>query len=93
MPAPIYSRGLANQDKRDYQNAIADFTHAIKLDPKNAAAYQRARLLLSAACNDDEHAFQDFDQAIKLNPNFGAAYYNRGMAHYERRELDPPSPT
>ena len=32
-------RGLAYYDKRDYDNAIADYDQAIRLDPNNAKAF------------------------------------------------------
>ncbi len=34
-----FNRGLARQEKREFEPAIADFSRAITLDPKNAAAY------------------------------------------------------
>ena len=35
----LVNRGNALADKKEYERAIADFTEAIRLDPKNAYAY------------------------------------------------------
>ena len=39
MPRAFNSRGLAYDDKRDYDRAIADFDQAIKLNPNDALVY------------------------------------------------------
>jgi tetratricopeptide (TPR) repeat protein len=62
------------------KEVISDFTHAIKLDPDNPAAYIRrgAALLFSGA--DYDSFIKDFNQAIKLDPNNVEAYIWRGLS-------------
>jgi tetratricopeptide (TPR) repeat protein len=65
--------------KKDYDRALADHERAIKVDPKNPAAYMnRGNTYL--AKQDYERAVADFDQAIKLNPKYAEAFFNRGIA-------------
>jgi Tfp pilus assembly protein PilF len=60
-------RGLAQESKNDYTRAIADFTQAIKVDPKNVAAYdERASAYEFTGAHD--RALADIAQAIKLDP-------------------------
>ncbi len=60
--------------------ALADFEQAIKINPKNADAYNGR-----ASCNDDlgkkDLALADYTKAIELNPELAAAYMGR-MAIY-----------
>ncbi len=67
-PAPGYSRGLAERDKRDCQKAIADFSQAIKLDAEERRRLQRPRRLLRRASTTTTTPSQDFDAALKLRP-------------------------
>ena len=66
--------------------AIQDFSQAIKLDPKNAAALYSRGLTYS---NDGQwdRAIQDYDEAIKLNPNDVRALSNRGNAYLAERSI------
>lgn len=36
---PYYSEGKAHHEKGEYEEAIEDFTEAIRLDPNHAGAY------------------------------------------------------
>ncbi len=60
--------------------ALADFEQAIKINPKNADAYNGR-----ASCNDDlgkkDLALADYTKAIELNPELATAYMGR-MAIY-----------
>ncbi len=72
----------------DYDQAIADFDHAIRI----------AHTLLVDACNgrgnayigkgDYDNAIADFDRAIFLSPNDVSGYYNRGIAHGQKGDYD-----
>ena len=65
--SPIYHRGLAYRDKRDYDRAINDFSQAIRLDGRNAAAFDN-RGLAYRMKGDLERALADFDQAVRIDP-------------------------
>jgi TonB family protein len=58
-------RGTGRDGKHDYAGAIADFTAAIGLDPKNADAYDR-RSDAYKALGDTTHAAEDRAKANEL---------------------------
>ena len=62
----------------EYQEAIDDYTSAIKINPDDADAYVNRG---AAYHNLGKHqeAIDDFNTAIKINPDYAKAYYNRGM--------------
>ena len=64
--------GSDKYDKGDLDGAIADYTHAIALDPKLAKAYYN-RGLARYDKGDLSSAIADYDQAIKLNPGYALA--------------------
>jgi lipoprotein NlpI len=65
--------------KGDHDKAIADFDEALKLDPKNASAYNN-RGNAKNEKGDADGAVEDFNAAIKQNARYAAAYFNRGNA-------------
>jgi tetratricopeptide (TPR) repeat protein len=85
--ARCYERGVASLDRKDHDRAIADFTEAIRCNPKHAAAYHnRGAAYLDK--KDYDHAIADYDQVIALNPKLAAAYTNRGHAYRAKGLLD-----
>jgi len=81
--AAAYSnRGLAYQDLKQYQKAVADYSQAIKLDPAYAAAYNN-RGNSYYALNEYQLALNDFNQSLKLKPQNANAYLNRGLVFYQ----------
>ena len=67
-----------------WDEAIADYTGVIRLDPKNADAYA-GRGYAHAMKGDQGKAIADYNEAIRLNPKFADAYYDRGSAYVEKR--------
>ncbi len=74
-----YKRGVAKGELQDYRGAIADFTAAIKINPKDFDAYQ-SRGFAKGELQDYRGAIADHTRAIEINPTFAAAYYARGLA-------------
>ena len=78
--AIFYSnRGNLYSDQGKVELALADYSRAIEIDPKDVEAYINRGSLY----NDQgkiELALADYNQAISLNPNFAVAYYNLGVA-------------
>jgi tetratricopeptide (TPR) repeat protein len=82
-------RGKAYMDARQFQEAIATFTEAIRLDPRCAEAYDcRGLAHYSFFFNnfanldsiDSVHkATADFTEAIRLNPSRADTYLRRGL--------------
>jgi tetratricopeptide (TPR) repeat protein len=80
----IYNnRGIAYDDKGDYDRAIQDFNEAIQLDPNDETAYYDRGYAYNKK-GDYDRAIQDFNEAIHLNPNFEIAYYGRGNAYINK---------
>ena len=72
---------------RDFRTSIfnrakADFTEAIRFDPKNAQAY-----VLRGLSNlvDADAAAHDFDQALAIDPKLAIAHFGWGMLLMESR--------
>jgi tetratricopeptide (TPR) repeat protein len=85
--ATIYNqRGLAKENKGDFDGAMAEFNQAIRLNPKNAIAYfNRGRVKETEG--DLDGAIADFTQAIGFNPRYAAAFKNRGNGGRRKGDL------
>ncbi|HEY1543526.1 MAG TPA: tetratricopeptide repeat protein [Xanthobacteraceae bacterium] len=82
-----YDRGVVSLGGKNYARAIADFTDAIRYNPKYALAYLN-RGVAHFDQSDYDHAIADYDQVIALNPKFAAAYGNRAEAYRAKGALD-----
>jgi tetratricopeptide (TPR) repeat protein len=67
--------------------AIADYDEAIRLNPKNAAAYTGRRAAY-AAKGDLDRAIADYGEWIRLDPKNFFAYNNRGAAYLAKGDND-----
>ncbi len=72
-------RGDAYAKKSDFDDAIADYDHAIELAPDYALAFG-GRAFAYVGKEQYERAIEDYDQAVILDRNFALAFYLRGMA-------------
>ena len=75
-----HNKGREAFEKKEYDQAISDFTQAIRLNPNFFKAYTNRGLAYQQK-GDYNKAISDFTQAIRLNPNFGTAYGSRGYAY------------
>ena len=73
-PAPFRQRGERAMEKRDYPEAVAEFTHALDLQPRNADTHLQ-RALAYEGFAKPELALQDAQEAIKLYPDMGTEPY------------------
>lgn len=71
--------GKRNIIAENFLKAIADFTSAIEIAPRNVDAYFN-RGLSRSELGDQNGAIMDYDQAIALNPAKKDAYINRGVS-------------
>ncbi|GHU76326.1 hypothetical protein FACS189461_3760 [Spirochaetia bacterium] len=62
-----FARGKSFSDKQDWDNAIAEYTKAIGLNP-NKSVYYNNRGYAYNAKKDYDSAIADYTQAIKLDP-------------------------
>ncbi|MDR2717539.1 MAG: tetratricopeptide repeat protein [Treponema sp.] len=70
-----------------YEQVIADYTQAIRLNPNDAIAYANRGNAYSDK-SDYDRAIADYTQAIRLNPNYTIAYANRATAYIGKSDLD-----
>ena len=82
-----YNRGVAYGQRDDYECAIADYTHAIQLNPNYVGAYNN-RGIAYRQRGDYERAIVDCTQAIQLKPDLAEAYSNRGLAYEQKGDYE-----
>jgi len=73
-----FDNGMAYFDQGRFNEAISEYTEALKTYPRWTTAYvNRAYAYISMGQYDNGIA--DCNKAIELDPNFAMAYYNRGL--------------
>ena len=81
------TRGTLRDDAGQHDEAIADFTEALKLVPNDPAV-----LILRGNAydskGDKQRAIADYSESIRHNPGDAAAYYNRGSVFQEIGDKD-----
>jgi tetratricopeptide (TPR) repeat protein len=83
----LVNRGIEKAKKGDLDGAIADFSHAIELDPKDAIAYSN-RAHAKRLKKDAAGALADCTRAIELDPKFAEAYFERGTLKGRNKDAD-----
>ena len=77
--------GMSASDAGNDDQAIAEYSRAIQLDPSIAVAYMnRGNSYLRK--RQIETALRDYDRAIQLDPTSALAYNNRGNAYADKGE-------
>ena len=79
-------RGNARSQLKDYSQAIADFSEAIRLDPSAMAYRGRGRAYFHQGEHD--RAVADFNEVIRLEPNEATGPYIRGLAYLKTKDFD-----
>jgi len=80
MERIYHNRGIALSRTKLKQEAIADYSAAIRMNPKYSYAYNdRGAMYLEL--RQYAEALKDFDTAIALNPSYPNAYQGRGMVY------------
>jgi len=77
--AAAYRQGLAALQRGDFEAAAADFTEALRLNPRNAGALVN-RGAARARQGRYAEAVADYDLALAIDPTLAEAWCNRAGA-------------
>jgi tetratricopeptide (TPR) repeat protein len=79
-------RGTACLEAGKFEEALKEFSQALKLKPNDAALYDY--LGTAKRCKGlDDQALQDYNKAIELDPKFARAYRDRAMVYYDKTDF------
>ncbi|MGI8438528.1 MAG: tetratricopeptide repeat protein [Chthoniobacterales bacterium] len=83
-------KGIAEVRKREFDQAIYDFSFALRLNPdaRHTAELYGNRGGAYAGNDDLERAMADADGAVKVDPEYFGGYQVRGLVHYLKREFE-----
>jgi tetratricopeptide (TPR) repeat protein len=92
VSAPKTAADYVNHGKevlksKQYDQAIASFSEAVKLDPKAIPAYNNRGIAYCEKGNFDQ-AIAEFSRVIEIDPRHGKAYNNRAVAYMMKGEKD-----
>jgi tetratricopeptide (TPR) repeat protein len=82
-----FLRGIANQEKGEYDQAIADFSKALEINPRDAQVY----LKRGGAFGDKkqyDQAIADYTRALEIDPRNTEAYLARGSVYGRKGQPD-----
>lgn len=82
----FYQQGWKQSQKLNYQEAIANYSRAIELNPQLVAAYYHRGFARSQVSND-RGAFADYTAALNLNRDLPEIYYYRGLTRFKLANL------
>ena len=86
-PAASSIGGNAYGNVNDPDRAIADYSEAIRLDPKYALAYNN-RGFAYFGKKDYDRAIADYNEAIRLEPKSTRSYSNRANAYRAKGDVE-----
>jgi tetratricopeptide (TPR) repeat protein len=84
LAAVYQGRGYASAKNQQYQEAIADFTEALKIKSNDPRVYEQ-RAAVEMKIQDYDKALADYAELIKLKPK-EVHYYNFRAYIYEAKE-------
>ncbi|MHC4277448.1 MAG: tetratricopeptide repeat protein [Planctomycetota bacterium] len=85
--ATYYNRGNDNFSNEEFDQAIANYTRALEINPRYASAYTNRGNTYNVLLQYD-NAISDFDNALKINPQSGNAYNGRAISYYFQKKYD-----
>ncbi len=83
----LVERGMDNCQSGRYDQAIKDFSEALKLKPKDPTLITYRGVAYYAKGQNDL-AMKEFNQALEIDPKFGKAYYQRGMIYENQQKYE-----
>ncbi len=91
-PVPYISRAYGNRGNYFLNNgmineALADFTEALKVKPDDGQSYYN-RAITYIKVSRWQEALADLDSSIKYNPKFGLSYSNLAFIRYNLKDYN-----
>src|SRR5215470_11765437 len=74
LAAVYQQRGYADANEQNFQDAINEYSEAVKLTPQDVRIYEQ-RAAVEMKIQDYDKALADYSEVIKLKPN-EVRYYN-----------------
>jgi tetratricopeptide (TPR) repeat protein len=87
LEAAYVARGIAYDQIKDWDKALADLDKAVALDPKDETAIFNHGVV-NEHRGDGEMAIKDYDKALSLKPRDAEAHFSRGNVYYDSEDLD-----
>ena len=84
----FYARGTIRAQTKEYQQAIEDYTQAIKLDTKFVDAYLK-RCEMRYKLSDYQGVLNDCYEVFNIDPTVAKAHYYQGRARYSLGYIQP----
>lgn len=84
--AMLTLKGSAYTNMQKFQEALKEFTDALKLNPKNLGALMN-RGIVRGILGDNRGAIDDLSKAIATNPAFTQLYFERGNLRGKDRDF------
>jgi Flp pilus assembly protein TadD len=85
MAEAYNNRGLAFYNLERHQQAINDFSQAIRMKPQYAEAFNN-RGNAYYALDQYQKAEADFNKSLELKPKYSKALLNRGLAYFQMQK-------
>ncbi len=86
LAAVYQQRGYAAASEQRFEDAINDYSEALKLKSDDARIYEQ-RAAVEMKRNDYDKALADYSEAIKLKPNETRYYLYRGYIYETKGDL------
>lgn len=84
----VFQRGLIYHTMGDADQAIVDYSDAIRLSPRETFPYVNRGIVLYTKKDNNEGAISDFDRVLKLNRCETTAWINRGLVYKRKGNLN-----
>ena len=84
----FYHQGTRHTQTKEYTQAIADYTQAIKLNPQFVDAYLK-RCEMRYKLGDNKGVLNDCHEILNIDPTVAKAHYYQGRARYSLGYAQP----